>query len=168
MKPILKPNQMLSEMMVLSSTKHLEMVDKAGMPYILHPIRVMNNLHTKDLELMTIAIGHDLLEDTDVTVGLLINMGFSNRVITALTILNHLKDESYEDYIERICSNYDAILVKMADIEDNSRVNRLKGVREKDFKRFEKYARAYVRLEKAKLEFEQCIYKGDVNERFSN
>ncbi len=133
------------------SFEHIK--DKGGHPYILHCIRVMNNLHTNDEELKIIAILHDWVEDffgDDPQRGLdeLRNGGFSSRVITALDLLTHRKETSYEDYIKILSHNEDARLVKLADLKDNSDITRLKGLRKKDFERLEKYQRAFVYLSK--------------------
>ena len=66
-----------------------------------------------------------------------------------LAILTHYDDETYDEYIKRITVNKHAILIKMADLRHNSNINRMKGLREKDFQRLEKYHRAYKTLETA-------------------
>lgn len=152
-----KSKNMLAVMIALASQKHVDQTDKAGKPYVLHVLRVMNNLNSSDEELCQIAVGHDLVEDSDVTIEMLRGMGFSERVCSALRLMTKEKGMSYEDYIERICTNYDAVLVKMADLIDNSNIQRLKGLEQKDFERMQKYHRAYKRLEEAKSSFEQCI-----------
>lgn len=123
-------------------------VDKAGEPYILHCLRVMNNLHTRDQELQTIAMLHDVVEDTDITLMELQSMGFSQRVIMAVGLLTHDKNVAYEIYIKSIALTMDARLVKLADLRDNSDITRLKGLTKKDMDRMEKYNWAYTYLSK--------------------
>lgn len=122
--------------------------DKAGQPYILHCFRVMNNLHSGDEELNTIAILHDVVEDGVCTFKDLYTMLFSQRVMSAVQLLTHQKDTSYEDYIRSISCNEDAVKVKLADLKDNSDITRLKELTKKDFDRMEKYHKAFVYLSK--------------------
>ncbi len=122
--------------------------DKFGEPYMLHCIRVMNNLHTNDSELKTIAILHDCVEDCVCTILDLVNYKFSQRVIFAVILLTHEKADTYEDYIKKIATNKDAVQVKIADLKDNSDINRLKGLTKKDFDRMERYHKAYIYLSK--------------------
>ena len=123
--------------------------DKAGEPYILHCLRVMNNLNTNDNELKAIAILHDCVEDKVCTIQDLVNLKFSQRVIYAVIILTHDKEkDTYDEYIKKIAMDVDATKVKIADIKDNSDITRLKGLTKKDFDRMEKYNRSYVYLSK--------------------
>lgn len=123
-------------------------IDKAGQPYILHCLRVMNNLHTRDEELQAIAVMHDNVEDEVCTLMQLRNMGFSSRVVTAIEFLTHNKTDDYMSYIRAIVHNQDARLVKLADLKDNSNITRLKGLTKADFDRMEKYHTAYTYLSK--------------------
>ena len=120
--------------------------DKAGEPYILHCLRVMNDLHTRDEELQAIAVLHDCVEDGVCSLSNLRDYGFSTRVIFGVNLLTHDKSVSYMDYIKALSSWEDARLVKMADLRDNSKITRLKGLTKKDFDRIEKYHTAYTYL----------------------
>ena len=53
---------------------------------------------------------------------------------------------SYDDYIKVISTDPIAKAVKLRDLEHNTKVTRLKGLRKKDFDRLEKYHRAYTYL----------------------
>lgn len=127
--------------------------DKSGRPYILHCLEVMNNVDKyEDDELRIIAVLHDLIEDTHWGIHDVAVRGNANdRIIEALELLTHIKGIPYEDYIAGICMNQDAIKVKMADIEHNSSILRLKGVRDKDLQRIAKYHKAYLKLKGALL-----------------
>ena len=124
--------------------------DKAGRPYILHCLYVMRmvELNQGDDEQMSIAVMHDLIEDCpDWTLERLLDEGFSVRVVNALDCLTHRDDEDYmEGYIRRVATNHDATKVKIADLDHNSNIQRMKGIRRKDFDRMEKYHRAYAFL----------------------
>lgn len=120
-------------------------VDKGGKPYILHCLHVMNKLkYEKDEELMIVGVLHDLVEDTDYTLEDLTELGFSERVTTLLNLLTHKEGVDYMTYIEQIKSNSEcAVKVKIQDLRHNSDILRMKGLRDKDFQRIEKYHRAY-------------------------
>lgn len=136
----------LSKAIALTSEVFKTTTDKSGAPYILHCLNVMNAMDRNDYELMMIAVMHDVIEDTDITVEDLMNEGYSTRVINGLISLTHIRWEPYDDYIKRVSENEDAIKVKLADLRHNSDIHRMKGLREKDFKRLEKYHRAYAFL----------------------
>ena len=137
---------MLGNAIAIAATCHVEQTDRGGKAYILHPLRMMMRLRTDDEELMAIAVLHDCVEDCDITEDDLREAGMSERVIVGVLALTRIEDESYEDFIERCALNEDATRVKREDLRDNSDITRLKGLRAKDFKRLEKYSKAYVRL----------------------
>ncbi|UZE97277.1 hypothetical protein [Alkalimarinus alittae] len=145
-------NKQLEKAIQIAVSAHRGQFDRGGKPYILHPLHLMNQLMF-DIELATIAVLHDVIEDSDITLEHLEEEGFSERVCTALTYLTHKSGQSYEDYISDIAQNYDAIRVKRKDLEHNSDITRLKGVKEKDLLRMKRYHKAFVLLSKAKAEF---------------
>ena len=126
--------------------------DKGGFPYILHPLHLMHRLKY-DLQLATIAMLHDVVEDSDITINDLEKLGFSGRVLSALYILTHERKHTYDEYLYYITKNFDAIRVKRKDLEHNSDITRLKGVTDKDLKRMEKYHKAFMYLGEAKKNF---------------
>lgn len=138
---------MLAKAIELASVKHCTQLDKGGNPYILHPIRVMMRLRTRDEELMQIAILHDVVEDTDVSWGQLVDMGFSKRVISALKLLTKVPGQTYDEFIDGLKGNLDALLVKREDLRDNSDITRMKGLTEKDFLRTQKYMVSFDKVE---------------------
>lgn len=151
---------MLGKMIALAATGHKDQYDKSGKPYILHPLKVMELLNTKDEELMCIAVGHDLIEDCGhllIDAGYpeisyinwadyLSNLGFSNRVIRGIGSLTKEPNETYEHYKQGVKLNRDAIVVKMADLTHNSDVTRLKGITDKDLARIKRYHEFYYEL----------------------
>ncbi|MBR6542878.1 MAG: GTP pyrophosphokinase [Anaerotignum sp.] len=138
---------MLEKAMILAAKGHMGQVDKGGHPYILHPTRVM--LSCKTVEEKTVAMMHDLLEDTAYTEDDLREEGFPEKIIEAVVCLTKTEGEEYADYVERICQNKLAARVKLADLKDNMDLNRLPGLTPKDFQRLEKYLRTKIRIEQA-------------------
>lgn len=139
---------MLGRAIALASKAFENKKDKGGQPYILHCLRVMNNLHTNDEELKIIAVLHDVPEDTEIDIVDLRILGYSERVLKALDLLTHRKGIPYDDYIKAISLNEDTTKVKLADLKDNSDITRLKGLTKKDFDRMEKYHRSFIYLSK--------------------
>jgi (p)ppGpp synthase/HD superfamily hydrolase len=122
-----------------------DILDKGGQPYILHCLRVMNNVQGDEC-VKCASVMHDLIEDTDWTFEQLTTLGFSDKTVGLLHLLTHQKETSYDDYIKSISVSKEATEIKMRDLEDNSNITRIKGARKKDFDRIEKYHRAYIYL----------------------
>lgn len=138
---------MFGKAMFIAAREHMNVRDKGGNAYILHPMRIAMRLRSNDEELLSIAILHDVIEDSKVTFEDLLNEGFTDRVIAALRLLTHQKGVSYDNYIDNMRGNLDALLVKREDLRDNSDITRLKGVSDKDFERMKKYQRSFVKVE---------------------
>lgn len=133
--------------MYIAAREHMNVRDKGGHAYILHPMRIAMRLRTQDEELMSIAVLHDVIEDSKVTFDDLLAEGFSDRVVSALRLLTHQKGVSYNNYIEAMRGNRDALLIKREDLRDNTDITRLKGLTDKDFERMKKYQRCFVLVE---------------------
>jgi (p)ppGpp synthase/HD superfamily hydrolase len=142
--------EMISGMLLLATTQHNGQYDMGGTPYILHPLKVMYYLKTDDEELQCIAVGHDLIEDTTTTYADLETLGFTKRIIDGIRALTNLPGETNQDKLERICSNRDAMRVKLCDLRHNSDIRRLKDkvVSEKDIKRIQKYHWMWLEITK--------------------
>ena len=119
---------------------HAGQKDKAGKPYILHPLRLMLKMHT-DTERIA-AVLHDVVEDSDWSLEGLCQQGFQEEVITALDCLTRKENETYESFIERVNTNPTARTVKIADLQDNMDLERINNPTEEDFARIEKYRKA--------------------------
>jgi (p)ppGpp synthase/HD superfamily hydrolase len=137
-------NSMLDKAIALAVAAHSGQKDKYGSSYILHPIRLM--MKTCSEEEMITAILHDVVEDTDWTFETLEAEGFSHNIIGALDCLTRRNDETYEAYIERSAINPLARKIKIADLEDNMDMKRLKTVDNDAVERLAKYHRAWIRL----------------------
>jgi len=150
------PYEQLAKAIALASKVHAGHFDKGGKPYILHPLHLMQQL-LFDTELAVIAVLHDVIEDSsgEITIEILRDSGFSDRVCIAIALLTHKSGQDYlREYIEGICTNFDAIRVKRKDLEHNSNITRLKGISKEDLARTEKYHRAFIRLSEAKSKYQ--------------
>ena len=139
--------EMLGKMLLIAVNAHAGQFDRGGAPYILHALKVMHYLKSEDEELQCIALGHDVIEDTDVTYAELREAGISERVIRGIAALTKLPGESYSEYKEKVFRSYDAMKVKLADLRHNTDIRRLKGVKDKDIERIAKYQRFYVEIQ---------------------
>lgn len=134
---------MLDTAICLATLAHSGQKDKAGQPYILHPIRVMFSMFS--LEEKIVAMLHDVVEDTSVT---LVDLArhFPLIIVDAVESLTHRDGEKYEEYIERVKQNSLATRVKLGDLKDNMNKDRIPFPSERDVRRWEKYERAYTYL----------------------
>lgn len=130
----------------IAAIAHASQFDKGGKPYILHPLWVMDRVRHLGEDYMIVAVLHDVIEDSDWTFQKMIDERFNQNVIHALRLLTHDKRVSYDDYIKLIATDPIAKAVKLRDLEHNTKVTRLKGLRKKDFDRIEKYHRAFTYL----------------------
>lgn len=136
---------MLQKAIDIATKAHEGQVDKAGQPYIDHPLRVMN-MGTTDEEKI-VGVLHDVVEDSDWTFEELAAEGFSIEVIEALRCITKLSEnEPYDKFIQRVKANSLAAKVKLYDLTDNMDIRRLAYISEKDVKRLRKYLKAYRQL----------------------
>lgn len=142
----MKKGEMLSSMIKLMVDAHHGQFDRGGMPYCIHPLKVMHYLKTDDEELQCIALGHDVIEDTKTTYRDLRDAGMSERVIEGIKALTKMPGQTYEEYKEGVFANEDAMRVKLCDLRHNTDIRRLKGVTEKDIARMEKYNRFFLEI----------------------
>ena len=122
-------------------------VDKGGYPYLDHLHEVSNRVDGDDAKL--IGLLHDTLEDTSMTREELLNLGFSEHIVSSIEVLTRREKEDYSDYIDRIVAsdNVDALNVKLADLNHNMDISRIKNPTFKDFDRIEKrYRPAYIKI----------------------
>ena len=119
---------------------HRDQTDKSGMPYVFHPFHLAEQM--TDEYTVTVALLHDVVEDTDIAFEDITSMGFPAEVTDALKLLTHDDAVEYMDYVAKIKHNPIAKAVKLADLSHNSDTSRLDAVDEKALKRVEKYAAA--------------------------
>ena len=131
---------------VIAAEAHAGQVDKAGAPYILHPLRVMLRMETGD-ERIT-AVLHDLVEDSAWDLDQLRAEGFSEQVVRAIDSVTRRDGESYDDFLLRAGRDAIGLRVKLADLEDNCDITRIATPTDGDLARMEKYRRAIEQLQR--------------------
>ena len=136
--------EMTKKALKLCFAAHKDQTDKSGMPYVFHPFHLAEQM--PDEETTIVALLHDVVEDTPYTLDDLREMGFSEKVLAALTLMTHDKSIPYMDYVAKIKENKIAMTVKLADLKHNSDLSRLDAVDEKALKRIEKYRQAIALL----------------------
>lgn len=128
----------------LAAQAHAGQVDKAGQPYILHPLRVMLRVSTAEERIA--AILHDVVEDTSVTLEQLAEEGFSPTIVAAVEALTKRPGESRMEAAARAAENRVARTVKLADNAENMDISRIAHPTEKDFARIQEYERVRALL----------------------
>jgi (p)ppGpp synthase/HD superfamily hydrolase len=136
----------LERAIAIAAEAHQGQTDKAGAPYILHPLRIMLTLNTNE-ERIT-AVLHDIVEDRGWTFDRLRAEGFSDRIVNAIDSVTRRPDETYEEFVARAAKNPIGRRIKLADLKDNSDLSRIKNPSDLDYKRFEKYQRAILAIAK--------------------
>lgn len=136
---------MLTKAIQIATEAHQGQLDKAGMPYIEHPLRVMTMGANENEKI--VGVLHDVVEDSNWTFEQLAQEGFSDVILDALRCVTKLSNsEPYYEFVKRVKSNKLAIRVKLNDLVDNMDIRRLPYLTEKDFKRLRKYLKAYKQL----------------------
>jgi (p)ppGpp synthase/HD superfamily hydrolase len=135
----------LESAIAIAAQAHTGQVDKAGAPYILHPIRVM--LRVETLAERIVAVLHDVVEDTDWSLERLREAGFPEPVLSGLDAVTRREGEDYDDFVRRAAQDPIGRVVKRADLEDNLDLGRIPVPSDKDRARVEKYRRALRILE---------------------
>lgn len=125
--------------MIIAYNAHMNQFDKAGVPYIYHPMHLAEQMDT-ELECI-VALLHDVIEDTSITSELL-EKEFSSEVIEILRLLTHDKGTDYMKYIEKLKKNPVARKVKIVDIIHNADETRLDKITINDIERRNKYKKA--------------------------
>lgn len=142
----------LEDAIILAARNHTGQTDKIGEPYILHPIRVMSKLPDENSRI--VAILHDVIEDTSVTIDEIRKAGASKEVIEALQVITKDEGKDYMKYLLDVANNPLARRVKLADIEDNTEPERLNKLPDNTQKRL------ILKYEKAKELLSPPIERG--------
>ena len=138
---------LLEKAIEIALKAHAGQTDKAGAPYILHPLRLMLRMRN-ETEMMA-AVLHDVVEDgPGWTFEHLADEGIPAPVVEAVTHLTKRPEDEkdYEGFVRRAATNSVARRVKLADLEDNMDLRRIENPTEKDFAQLAKYRSAYALL----------------------
>lgn len=144
------PADVLEKALGIALIAHAGQKDKAGAPYILHPLRLMMTADEPDTQVT--ALLHDVLEDSELTEEDLNQAGIPEHIAAAVAALTRQIDETYEEFIERIAQDPLARRVKILDIQDNLNLKRLKSVNKADLMRVTEYHRALQYLLEAEAD----------------
>lgn len=138
---------------LIAQLAHRDQVDKAGNPYIDHPRRVAGivRAHGYGPPYSTVALLHDVVEDTEVTLADL-RAVFGPAVSQPVDNLTRREAEAPEDYYARVLLSEVSLVVKHADIQDNTSAERLAALDSATQQRLTaKYASAVTHLGGPKL-----------------
>jgi hypothetical protein len=154
--PMIPPGS-LECAIAIALAAHAGQKDKAGAPYILHPLRVMLRQASEAARIA--AVLHDVVEDGDGwTLQRLRAEGFSEVVVSAVDAVTKRPEEEGEDldcylaFVRRAAAHPIGRLVKRADLEDNCDLSRIARPTERDLRRIEKYRRALDLLDSLESE----------------
>lgn len=86
--------------LAIAEDAHKGQVDKAGVDYIQHPLFVASLVEGELAK--TVALLHDVVEDSDWTLEDLRMEGLPEEVVQAVGILTKKRNENYEEYILRV------------------------------------------------------------------
>ena len=129
---------------------HENQKDRYGQPYILHPLRVMMSVSSHEEKI--VAVLHDVIEDSDLTLKDLSEAGFSPEITAAVDAISKRDGEKYFQYINRVGANQLARSVKLADLTDNMDLKRIDKLSEKDQKRLARYHKAWNMLKNVTIQ----------------
>ena len=130
----------LERAIAIAAEAHAGQKDKAGGPYILHPLRVM--LAVPALDERIVAALHDVVEDTPWTLEALRAEGFSDDVVAAVDAMTRRDGEDYFEFVRRAVAHRTARPVKIADLRDNMNVARIAAATDRDHARIDRYREA--------------------------
>ena len=113
--------QLIRKALMIAYQAHKDQVDKAGKPYIFHPLHVAEQMD--DEYTCCVALLHDTVEDTDVTIEDIRDL-FPKEVADAIARLTHDKHVPYMEYVKKIKVDPLARKVNLADLKHNMDVHR--------------------------------------------
>ena len=131
---------MTKRAMKLCFAAHRDQTDKSGMPYVFHPFHVAEQMETEDE--VCVALLHDVVEDTELTLYDLRAAGMGDEVLAAIDLLSHDPGVPYLEYVASVAENELARRVKVADLRHNCDLTRLDAPTERDRERIKKYHKA--------------------------
>ncbi len=132
--------ELTNKAMKIAYEAHKDQYDKGGVPYIFHPYHLAEQLDEEHE--ICVALLHDVVEDTELTLDDIKAAGFPEDVVEAVLLLTRTKDVDYMDYVRKIKTNAIAKKVKLLDLAHNSDPSRLVKGKPKSESLMEKYAKA--------------------------
>ncbi len=135
---------LLPKAIAMATEAHGNTLSKDGTPYILHPLRLM--IYANGYAEQILAVLHDTVEDTHLTLDDLAAAGFPPEIIAGVDAVTNREGEDYDAFIERIALNPLAVRVKLLDLHDNMDLMRLAEITDRDLARVARYHRAVLRL----------------------
>ena len=114
-------SQYLHKAITIACESHQGQFSINGEPYILHPLRLL--VKAKSNEEKIIAILHDVIEKTNISLADLKNKGFDQNIISSIDSLSRRGSESYFEYIERLMNNKISVKIKLLDLADNIKIH---------------------------------------------
>lgn len=133
--------------------------DKGGASYILHPIAVMRAVSHLGEDAMAVGVLHDSIEDDlevvtqeavdDRLIVMQKELSLSDGQVRSLRLLTHTDGVPYGIYVNAMRDDVVATAVKIADLEHNMDIRRIKNRRDmqqKDLDRLAKYLSAWTTL----------------------
>ncbi|MEG4144806.1 HD domain-containing protein [Microcoleus sp. Pol12B5] len=138
---------LLQRAIALAAKAHEGQVDKAGNPYLAHPLFVMENVTS--IEQKIVAVLHDAVEDSELKLEQLRSEGFPEVIVSAIEAITKIEGEAYPAYLERVIANPIALAVKIADVTHNLDLRRIANPTEADFQRIAKYKKVLSQLRAA-------------------
>ena len=121
----------------IAANAHAGQRDKAGQPYIFHPLRVMFRVNGEHEQMA--AVLHDVVEDTAITIDDLAREGFPSEVLRAIAALTKLPGETRLEAAARAAADPVARKVKLADNAENMDLSRIPNPTDKDYARCREY-----------------------------
>ena len=109
--------EMTIKAMKVAYEAHLGQLDYNDVPYIFHPYHLAEQMD--DEISCTVALLHDVVEDTDLTFTYLEQI-FPAQVLEIVRLLTHDENIDYFDYIREIKKSPIAKKVKLEDLKHNS------------------------------------------------
>lgn len=136
---------MTNKAMRIAFEAHYGQNDLAGVPYIFHPLHLAEQMD--DENSVCVALLHDVIKDTTLSLEDLRAEGFNDAVINAVRALTHNKEDDYMQYIYQLSKDPLARKVKLADLRHNMNLSRLPELSDKALKRLNRYRDAIALLE---------------------
>ena len=114
-------SQYLHKAIIIACEAHQGQSSINGEPYILHPLRLL--IKAKSNEERIIAVLHDVIEKTNISLADLKNKGFDQNIISSIDSLSRRRSESYIEYMERLMQNKISVKIKLLDLADNIKIH---------------------------------------------